>query len=55
MSSPESQWKIFYTGDIFDKRLDRFKRKTIPAGVINVGEKLKEYSKICEGIPPSFK
>ncbi|CCG22623.1 Arg2 protein [Candida orthopsilosis Co 90-125] len=55
MSSPESQWKIFYTGDIFDKRIDRFKRKTIPAGVINVGEKLKEYSKICEGIPPSFK
>lgn len=55
MSSPESQWKIFYTGDIFDKRIDRFKRNTIPAGVINVREKLKEYSKICEGIPPSFK
>ncbi|KAI5969183.1 ARG2 [Candida margitis] len=55
MSSPESQWKIFYTGDIFDKRIDRFKRKSIPAGVINVGEKLKEYSEICESIPPSFK
>ncbi|KAG5421940.1 ARG2 [Candida metapsilosis] len=55
MSSPESQWKIFYTGDIFDKRIDRLKRKLIPAGVINVGEKLKEYSEICESIPPSFR
>ncbi|KAI5954806.1 ARG2 [Candida theae] len=55
MSSPESQWKIFYTGDVFDKRIDRFKRRSIPPGVINVGEKLKEYSDICEGIPPSFK
>lgn len=54
MSSPESQWKIFYTGDIFDKRIDRLRRKSIPAGVINVGEKLNEYSEICEGIPPSF-
>ncbi|WLF78022.1 Amino-acid acetyltransferase, mitochondrial [Lodderomyces elongisporus] len=27
MSAPESQWKIFYTGDIFDKRIDRMKDK----------------------------
>ncbi|KAI5955831.1 ARG2 [Candida jiufengensis] len=56
MSSPESQWKIFYTGDIFDKRIDRLKRaEPSKNGVVNIGEKLKEYSAICEGIVPSFK
>ncbi|RLV94268.1 Amino-acid acetyltransferase mitochondrial [Spathaspora sp. JA1] len=58
MSSPESQWKIFYTGEIFDKKIDKLKRKRLTkfhqTGALNISTKLQQYSEICEGIPPSF-
>ncbi|EMG47760.1 ARG2 Amino-acid acetyltransferase [Candida maltosa Xu316] len=57
MSAPESQWKIFYTGEVFDKKIDRFKKRNshLRQGVVNIDKKLKQYSQICEGITPSFK
>lgn len=58
MSAPESQWKIFYTGEIFDKKIDRFKKKRklyLESGTVNIDKKLHQYSEICEGITPSFK
>ncbi|CAK9438421.1 uncharacterized protein LODBEIA_P26450 [Lodderomyces beijingensis] len=55
ISSPESQWKIFYTGEVFDKKIDRLRKSTRPqSGSVNIGEKLDAYSDICENIPPSF-
>lgn len=45
-----SQWKIFYTGDIFNKSINTKKRRDH----VNISEKLKIYSAICENIPPSF-
>ncbi|EGW35078.1 uncharacterized protein SPAPADRAFT_132397 [Spathaspora passalidarum NRRL Y-27907] len=51
MSSPESQWKIFYTGEIFDKKIDKRKRSVHG---LDISKKLQQYSEICEGIPPSF-
>ncbi|KAK6454042.1 mitochondrial amino-acid acetyltransferase [Scheffersomyces xylosifermentans] len=53
MSAPDSQWKIFYTGDIFNKRIDKTRTKAVK-GAVDIGQKLQEYSKICESIPPSF-
>ncbi|KAG7660730.1 ARG2 [[Candida] subhashii] len=53
MSSPESQWKIFYTGEIFNKKIKRYDNKIVN-GDLNIGKKLKQYSEICESIPPSF-
>ena len=56
MSAPDSQWKIFYTGEVFDKKIDRFKRKLRHQnGVVDIDRKLQQYSEICEGITPSFK
>ena len=53
---PDSQWKIFYTGEVFDKKIDRFKRKPRHQnGVVDIDRKLQQYSEICEGITPSFK
>lgn len=43
----ESQWKIFYTGDIFDVALS--------GKGVDMDEKLKEYSEICRRVVPSFR
>lgn len=57
MSAPESQWKIFYTGDIFNKRIDK-KINGQPTKIpnrIDISNKLRDYLEICEKIKPSFK
>ncbi|CAK7898145.1 amino-acid acetyltransferase, mitochondrial [[Candida] anglica] len=54
LSNPESQWKLFYTGEMFNKRIDRSKGKTRPENV-DIQAKLRSYSLICESIEPSFK
>lgn len=54
MSMPESQWKIFYAGDIFNKRINRA-RKPARRETLDIRAKVLEYSAIAEGIPPSFK
>lgn len=53
LSNPGSQWKIFYTGDIFNKKIDKLKKQGIPGGV-NIHGKMHQYSDITENIPPSF-
>ncbi|CUM65795.1 uncharacterized protein PRCAT00003443001 [Priceomyces carsonii] len=53
ISSPGSQWKIFYTGDIFNKKINKTQFKTV-SSKIDIHEKLSQYSDIGEGIPPSF-
>ncbi|EGV63709.1 Amino-acid acetyltransferase, mitochondrial [Yamadazyma tenuis] len=45
-----SKWKLFYTGDIFNKSVQLKKKRDS----ININEKMKTYSSICESIPPSF-
>ncbi|KAL7664753.1 Amino-acid acetyltransferase, mitochondrial [[Candida] zeylanoides] len=56
MSAPQSQWKIFYTGDVFSKRIrsrgDGTYHKS--SHVVDIADKLKDYSEICESIEPSF-
>ncbi|EAZ63850.2 acetylglutamate synthase [Scheffersomyces stipitis CBS 6054] len=54
MSSPESQWRIFYTGDIFNRRIDKRRKRIVGSEAVNISDKLVQYSEICEGIPPSF-
>lgn len=53
LSNPDSQWKIFYTGDIFNKKIDKSKKRRDPGGV-NIYNKMHQYSEITENIPPSF-
>lgn len=53
LSNPDSQWKIFYTGDIFNKKIDKLRKRGIPGGV-NIHSKMHQYSDITENIPPSF-
>lgn len=53
LSNPDSQWKVFYTGDTFNKKIDKSKRSRIPERV-NIRKKMYEYSDIAENIPPSF-
>ncbi|KAG7192061.1 Amino-acid acetyltransferase, mitochondrial [Scheffersomyces spartinae] len=52
-SSPESPWKLFYTGEIFDKKINR--KQKARKEEVNIFNKLRQYSSICEGIPASFK
>lgn len=54
VSAPDSNWRIFYTGSVFDKKLDKT-RKRPDAGTVDIGYKLQCYTRICEGIPASFK
>lgn len=55
VSAPDSQWKIFYTGDIFNKRIDKTKKnKAQPIGTVDIRKKIFDYTDIAEGIPPSF-
>lgn len=53
LSNPDSQWKIFFTGEVFDKKIDKLKKKSTNS--IDIGKKMVEFSKICESIEPSFK
>ncbi|CAH2350069.1 amino-acid acetyltransferase, mitochondrial [[Candida] railenensis] len=53
-SSPESQWKIFYTGDIFNKRITKSNGFYKAHDRIDISKKLEVYSDICEQIVPSF-
>ena len=53
LSDPDSQWKIFFTGEVFDKKIDKLKKKSTNS--IDIGKKMVDYSKICESIEPSFK
>lgn len=50
MAKADSQWKVFYTGDIFNKAIQIKKKRD----GVNIDERLKVYSGICESIPPSF-
>lgn len=56
MSAPRSQWKIFYTGDVFSKRIrsrgDGTYHKSLH--VVDIADKLRDYLEICELIEPSF-
>lgn len=52
ISVPESQWKIFYTGEIFNKKIDRLRRKSTDG--VDVKHKIREYVQVAEGIPASF-
>lgn len=52
-SNPESPWKFFYTGEIFDKKINRKQRARKEE--VNILKKLHQYSVICEDIPASFK
>lgn len=52
MSNPDSQWKIFYTGEIFNKKID--KSKGSMPDKVNIRKKLQQYCDIGESIPPSF-
>lgn len=45
-----SNWKIFYTGDIFNKSIQLKKKRDS----VNIHEKVAVYSAIGESIPPSF-
>lgn len=47
----DSNWKFFYTGDIFNKTIQLKKKRD----TVNIPEKLELYSTIGESIPPSFK
>lgn len=51
MAKADSTWKIFYTGDIFNKAIQTKRKRD----TTNIDEKLKVYSCICESIPPTFK
>lgn len=53
MSAPESQWKIFFAGDIFNKRINRASKQR--KETIDIRAKILEYSAIAESITPSFK
>ncbi|ODV80937.1 DUF619-domain-containing protein [Suhomyces tanzawaensis NRRL Y-17324] len=53
LSNPDSQWKIFYTGELFNKKIDKMRKRTPES--VDIGKKMVDYSNICEGIVPSFK
>lgn len=53
VSNPELQWKIFYTGDIFDKKINKGKKRA--PEILNIKEKLSQYLSIVEGIQGLFK
>ncbi|CAI5757921.1 unnamed protein product [Candida verbasci] len=54
MSNADSQWKIFYTGEIFDKKIKRNKNGKTGKNVVDISKKLLQYNEICENIEPSF-
>ncbi|ODV68633.1 mitochondrial amino-acid acetyltransferase [Hyphopichia burtonii NRRL Y-1933] len=53
ISLPDSQWKAFYTGEIFNKKIDKSKQRQ-QVGAVDIKKKIHEYTKIVEGIAPSF-
>lgn len=48
-----SQWKLFFTGSIFNKKISKF-NNTKSSTSIDIGKKLDGYMDIIESIPPSF-
>lgn len=50
ISKTDSRWKLFYTGDVFNKDTNTKQKK----GQVNINAKLKLYWNICQNIPPSF-
>ncbi|CCE78126.1 Piso0_000741 [Millerozyma farinosa CBS 7064] len=48
-----SQWKLFFTGSIFNKRISKFNNSKSSTS-IDIGKKLDGYMDIIESIPPSF-
>lgn len=52
MSVTNSPWKIFYTGDVFSKRIRLNQRQGGES--IDISGKIVEYIDVAEGIPPSF-
>ena len=52
MTPQDSSWRVFYTGELFNKKIDRTKQKK--PDVFNISRKVDAYTTICESIPPSF-
>lgn len=52
-SAKESPWKLFYTGEIFDKRMG-VRLDGSQLDLVNINERLQMYAELVEGITPSF-
>lgn len=50
VSSQNSPWRVFYTGTIFDKRINKSRN----GEDLDISKKIHEYIDIGEGIPASF-
>lgn len=53
LSLRNSPWRLFYTGDIFNKKINKLDYFASKDG-IDIDELLKKYSYIISSIPPSF-
>ncbi|WPK23529.1 hypothetical protein PUMCH_000770 [Australozyma saopauloensis] len=51
---PDSQWKLYFTGEIYDKRMGT-KLDGTENESVDITQKLKIYSEVVLSIPPSFK
>lgn len=51
---PESQWKLYFTGDIYNNRMGK-KLDGSENDSVDITQKLKIYSEVVLSIPPSFK
>lgn len=52
ISVAESQWKIFYTGEVFNKKIDKLRRRSSDS--VDIKDKIAQYMQVAEGIPASF-
>lgn len=51
--TPEnSNWRLFYTGELFNRKINRNKPKK--KSTFDIGDKIESYKTICQTIPPSF-